>query len=979
MFRSTPPAGEGIPGQQSHDEKWDQIKMNSNLNPTHQIKNEDGKNKKKNKKGLSSNEDDETQYPGTSGERREDPYESCTGSGDGDSSKKEKLKMLPRVVVEETLLDTKVVVRKTPAGPRSWKEQKAISTFANVKANATSPPPTIGREVTTEEEERQGSHTRPSSLMGSATDIANLDDLSSNAESEASMRTTASGAQKRKKTMKDDNPKKTRNKGERQDHSPSTEEEDNRLETKEKRKRGRPATTGEGIEIRKRREIEKEIRELQEEKRKLEKILEWGYDPSEYKGGRQSKRSEEMEEEIKNLPSRDIAAQMMKAAKQVEEVAAKSGNLKGGFVKILKEAVVKMTLGMDALIYRSLPNEDENANAREMERLREEIRNLREEMERLRARKDQELMPPPRPQQITESEYSPVDRMEVGEEGRENTPPRPRPTHPPKEKWPAIRPAIQGVTKILKDEEDILTSTLIPVSTPRERAPSEVNLKIIEMDVRKILNEKFQQLSSQISAQIKEEVGRFLPTLVGGTSPLSPSGRVPDRARINAPNTSAPERDAEERPVPARKGKAGREKKDKGVKSTTPKGVTSSSEDGSKTATTPSKERSQPVPPTETKKGTEESWVKIVGRKAKDKTNNKQDKKVAEKETTKEVTRRKNEVPTKAPNSVAATKEKAGSRKPRRRVPRTAAVVLTCPPGQYAETMTEIKAKIKLSEVGIQDGITTRTAATGALLIEVTGSENGPKADALASRIREVLKDKKGVRVNRPTKMAELRVKGLECSISKEEVINAVAEKGACHPYEIKTGEIRRTSENQGSLWLKLPLAAAKKAAEKGTIQVGWNKVKVALLEERPLRCYKCLERGHVKTKCPSLQDRSDRCYRCGGLEHNAKECAAPPKCPICTDLGRKADHALGGQQCTTQRRRGRTEEIQGQKTNPSPTVEKPSTQTASDKEKEEMPKPQRLPRNRAEKSQEALSTPVHAEEEAMETEPLEEGQVEIE
>lgn len=197
------------------------------------------------------------------------------------------------------------------------------------------------------------------------------------------------------------------------------------------------------------------------------------------------------------------------------------------------------------------------------------------------------------------------------------------------------------------------------------------------------------------------------------------------------------------------------------------------------------------------------------------------------------------------------------------------------------------------------------------------------------------------------------------------------------YPHEIKTGEIRRTSENQGSLWLKLPLAAAKKAAEKGTIQVGWNKVKVALLEARPLRCYKCLERGHVK--CPSLQDRSDRCYRCGGLEHNAKECAAPPKCPICTDLGRKADHALGGQQCTTQRKRGRTEEIQGQKTNPSPTVEKPPTQTASDKEKEEMPKPQRLPRNRAGKSQEALLTPVPAEEEAMETEPLEEGQVERE
>lgn len=88
-----------------------------------------------------------------------------------------------------------------------------------------------------------------------------------------------------------------------------------------------------------------------------------------------------------------------------------------------------------------------------------------------------------------------------------------------------------------------------------------------------------------------------------------------------------------------------------------------------------------------------------------------------------------NKSPAKSSNAMAAaigggTKNK----KPRRRVPRTAAIVLTCPAGQYAETMAEVRVKIKLSEVGIQNGITTRTAATGALLIEVPGSENGPKS-----------------------------------------------------------------------------------------------------------------------------------------------------------------------------------------------------------------------------------------------------------
>lgn len=306
-------------------------------------------------------------------------------------------------------------------------------------------------------------------------------------------------------------------------------------------------------------------------------------------------------------------------------------------------------------------------------------------------------------------------------------------------------------------------------------------------------------------------------------------------------------------------------------------------------------------------------------------------------------------------------------------------MVLTCLQGQYAEAMTEVKAHIKLSEVGIQGGITTHTAVTGALIMEISGSVNGSKADALASRIREILKDKEDVTVKRPTKMAEIRVKGLECSISKEEIMEAVAEKGACRSYEIKAGELRRMSENQRSLWLRLPLAAAKKAVKGGTIQVGWSRAKIALLEARPLRCYKCLEREHVKGKCPSSQDRSDRCYRCGGIEHTAKECVAPPKCPICTDIGRKADHTLGSQQCTTQRKRGKDGDAKGQKISPSTPlpsipVEKAQARTMRDEEKEEQPKPQRLPRSRIEKNQDIPLASTSREEEAMETEPLEEG-----
>lgn len=140
-----------------------------------------------------------------------------------------------------------------------------------------------------------------------------------------------------------------------------------------------------------------------------------------------------------------------------------------------------------------------------------------------------------------------------------------------------------------------------------------------------------------------------------------------------------------------------------------------------------------------------------------------------------------------------------------------------------------------------------------------------------------------------------------------------LGDKAGCRSADIKVGEIRGgDTRGQGSLWAKLPLAAAKVASEEGIIQVGWFRARIELLEAQPLRCYKCLEKGHVKEKCPSAVDRSNRCYRCGGAGHVSRECTALPKCPICSDLGRRADHAIGGGQCAPQKCRGKTAGVGG-------------------------------------------------------------------
>lgn len=121
-----------------------------------------------------------------------------------------------------------------------------------------------------------------------------------------------------------------------------------------------------------------------------------------------------------------------------------------------------------------------------------------------------------------------------------------------------------------------------------------------------MLNEKFRECSCQISSQIKEEVGRLFPTLAEKTSPLPLPERVPDRARINAPNTPAPKRDAEERPVPARKGKGGKGRNEKEIEPSTQKGI-APKEIESKVTAIPNKEKIKPTPSTEAKKGAAET------------------------------------------------------------------------------------------------------------------------------------------------------------------------------------------------------------------------------------------------------------------------------------------------------------------------------------------------------------------------------------
>lgn len=174
------------------------------------------------------------------------------------------------------------------------------------------------------------------------------------------------------------------------------------------------------------------------------------------------------------------------------------------------------------------------------------------------------------------------------------------------------------------------------------------------------------------------------------------------------------------------------------------------------------------------------------------------------------------------------------------RTQRTSAVTLTLNEGtkiSYAEVIATARRSIPLTKIDVK-AVGMRKAPTGTILIKVPGDKGREKASQLATYLSKVL-DPTRVKVAGPTRTADLKVVGIDISMEKEELRQALALAAGCGVAEIQVWETGVSRDGSGSAYVKCPAAGARKLAQAGKVALGWSIARVIAIPKRPLQCFK--------------------------------------------------------------------------------------------------------------------------------------------
>lgn len=211
----------------------------------------------------------------------------------------------------------------------------------------------------------------------------------------------------------------------------------------------------------------------------------------------------------------------------------------------------------------------------------------------------------------------------------------------------------------------------------------------------------------------------------------------------------------------------------------------------------------------------------------------------------------------------------------------------------------ESRDEISLSRDFNIDDHHVRQVYTGGFLIEVRGDECEDKADRLVERMNGIV-NSSSVAISRPKeKIMDVKIYGFDVSITKEELIDFVANTGGCTTAELRMNSFRFTKYNVGIAWIKCPLSVAQKLHNIGSCKVGWSKITMEKSRPKPLQCFRCHDLGHSRNNCKNPIDRTGNCYNCRGSGHKIQECESTTCCYVCRQYGKNDNHRVGSRFCT--------------------------------------------------------------------------------